>query len=416
MRLRSALRTALLWGVALALAPSARAQWEPVPDIPEGYASYLAAEGDLLAVGLDGGVYVSADGGATWDARGEVHPEAVFIDALTVQDGVLYAASFPYGIFRSTDLGATWAEVNAGLGGEGHPSRGARGFARRGDYLYAGGEDAVYRLDLRDPVRWEPFSEGFLPGIAYTVQALTGRGERLVAATPLNGYVFVQEGEGPWEVVALEPPGPTPDLDVTDFLWRGDTLLGASFYGAYRSEDEGRTWDRLGRPALPGLVHALAEAGGRIYWVGSGGLSGRVYTSDDGGVAWAFEGMVPPAFDLLVHGGWMYLAHAQGVWRRAGAVGVPGGPEGEGFALASVYPNPVRGRGQVALRLGAPSEVSLRVLDVTGREVRRQGLGGLPCGEHAVSWEASGLAAGVYLLLAEGSGGERAVRRVVVAP
>jgi hypothetical protein len=403
-------------GLAL-LGPEASAQWEPVPGLPAGFGLALAAEGDLVLAAVDGVVYRSFNAGDIWVRGGEVDSEVSVIDALHIHGGALFAASASFGVYRSLDLGETWVPFRDGLGGEGALGWYVTSLVRRGDHLYAGTEGGVYRHDLRQwEAAWERYSEGFLPGIASVVKALTARGSRLVASTPLNGYVFVNEGEGPWEVIALEPPGPTPDLDVGDFLWHGEALLGATDFGMYRSEDGGRTWARHGTPAQIGLVHALAEADGRVYWATSGGLSGRLYASEDGGETWTLEGPIPPSFNLLAHGGWMYLAHAQGVWRRARPVGAAPPPEGSAFSVEAVYPNPVRGEGRVALRLGAPAEVSLRVLDVTGREVRRQVLGALPSGEHAVTFEAGGLGAGVYLLLAEGSGGERAARRVVVAP
>ncbi|MEM6325477.1 MAG: nidogen-like domain-containing protein [Bacteroidota bacterium] len=68
------------------------------------------------------------------------------------------------------------------------------------------------------------------------------------------------------------------------------------------------------------------------------------------------------------------------------------------FALAPPMPNPARERATLRFSLATPGEIALSVFDVQGREVARLGEGAYVAGDHAVVWDTSTLAAGVYVV------------------
>ena len=81
--------------------------------------------------------------------------------------------------------------------------------------------------------------------------------------------------------------------------------------------------------------------------------------------------------------------------------------------ITAVYPNPLASGATVAFELADREAVALRVVDALGRVVHQEGAGDLPAGAHALRWDASRVAAGVYLVeLAAGA--ERFTRSVVV--
>jgi hypothetical protein len=98
-------------------------------------------------------------------------------------------------------------------------------------------------------------------------------------------------------------------------------------------------------------------------------------------------------------------------------VNEPRVPE-ERLQLGTVAPNPVDDEARISFNLGQGSRITLRVVDVSGRVVRRLFEGRQPAGEHAVTWDArddrgQSVGAGVYFieLLA---GKEQQARRAVV--
>lgn len=83
------------------------------------------------------------------------------------------------------------------------------------------------------------------------------------------------------------------------------------------------------------------------------------------------------------------------------------------LALSLSGPNPFRGRTTLSLTLPAESDVQVTVFDAMGREVARVAEGAQSAGTHALTWDATGLAAGTYLVRAE-AGGQAAVQRLTV--
>jgi hypothetical protein len=72
------------------------------------------------------------------------------------------------------------------------------------------------------------------------------------------------------------------------------------------------------------------------------------------------------------------------------------------FELTSVYPNPLRSNGSVALRLDRAEQVRVAVYDVLGREVALLHDGVLSADRHAFAVEAEGMPSGVYFVSAKG--------------
>lgn len=66
--------------------------------------------------------------------------------------------------------------------------------------------------------------------------------------------------------------------------------------------------------------------------------------------------------------------------------------------LTGAYPNPFNSVTEVSFGLATPGEALLRVFNIEGRLVRSLFAGRLEAGYHRVSWEAGGLASGVYFL------------------
>ena len=83
--------------------------WKQVPGAPTLAVLAWAGQGQLYGATPDGVVQRSADGGATWETRGDVggQPEAVTVDA---RDGkeTLYVAASGRGILESADQGRTF--------------------------------------------------------------------------------------------------------------------------------------------------------------------------------------------------------------------------------------------------------------------------------------------------------------------
>jgi hypothetical protein len=68
-----------------------------------------------------------------------------------------------------------------------------------------------------------------------------------------------------------------------------------------------------------------------------------------------------------------------------------------GFQLCSNYPNPFNPSTMIVFFAPTSEFVSLKVYDITGREIETLVKGEVPAGEHRLQWSATGLPSGVYL-------------------
>ncbi|MCB2211835.1 T9SS type A sorting domain-containing protein [bacterium] len=71
-----------------------------------------------------------------------------------------------------------------------------------------------------------------------------------------------------------------------------------------------------------------------------------------------------------------------------------------GFTLDTVYPNPFNGTARIEFTLPAPDRVAVSVVDVLGREVLRLSDRDYSAGKHALTFDGSDFASGVYFVRA----------------
>ena len=191
--------------------------------------------------------------------------------------------------------------------------------------------------------------------------------------------------------------------DTLGVVWIGAS--GTSGGALVRVENE--TWTVYGSPdedlAPVGLLAVALE--GRIVWVGTSigllrfdGRAWRLYDPTNSGLPDA----VVTAIAVDGYGNkWIgTLGGGVAVFREGGVATTREAPveAPQDVARLDNYPNPYRGATQVRFRLATAGVVSLRVYDVLGREVAVLVDAYRPAGTHEVTFDASGLPAGVYFV------------------
>jgi hypothetical protein len=109
----------------------------------------------------------------------------------------------------------------------------------------------------------------------------------------------------------------------------------------------------------------------------------------------------------------------QGVWSNlqgfSGTEGSPAQEVPEAYSLSTPSPSPFTRTTQVRFGLPRASEVSLKVYNLSGREVRTLVSGRRPAGVHTASWDAGeGVPPGVYFLRLEADGRSLTRRALVL--
>ena len=185
--------------------------------------------------GHHGGVWMSRDGGETWDPLIDEPGQ----DAMNlVFDPFAHEAVYMAGhdvFMKSEDGGTSWAPVDSDL-----PS-----------------------LDL------------------HTFAASPNKEGRLYSVPAGEGLYVSEDGGRQWQLVSDEvPPGSNSILELPD----ATLLLGATDQGILRSEDGGKTWAQSRAGIDFGAIYTIRgdPTGGRLY----AGTDHGVYVSVDGGRSW----------------------------------------------------------------------------------------------------------------------------------
>jgi photosystem II stability/assembly factor-like uncharacterized protein len=253
-----------------------------------------------------GGVCVSRDYGATWQAANQGLPEApatsIVVDPKSPRTArVLYSAIYGNGVYKSADGGASWNPV----------------VAQPGSQL----NRHVYRLKLQ--------STGAL------FCSITGKREGSKFPSP-GGLFRTRDGGRSWEDLTasldLKWPGDV-ELHPTDpatMYLAASTAPGFEQGGLYKSVDYGKTWKRLIRESdfpqeLSSYTHALfvtldPRDPETIYL---GATTHGLFVSRDGGKRWAemrgipFAGAQRVAFDPGDSDALWVTTFGGGVWKGA---------------------------------------------------------------------------------------------------
>jgi hypothetical protein len=191
------------------------------------------------------------------------------------------------------------------------------------------------------------------------------------------------------------------DIIINDLEIYGTGVLAAGPGDIYSSSDNGTTWTPL-NTGFGSDINAIAVGGTAIF---AGTSFGGVYVSTNGGSSWAtfnegypFTGI----YSLEAGDTYLYVGSLQsGFWRRPLSDVVTGIAEGgrllpETFRLEQNYPNPFNPTTRIRFVVARTGPVSLRVYDLLGREVATMVDGVLNPGAYERTFDARGLAGGIY--------------------
>jgi hypothetical protein len=357
-----------------------------------GDTSSAGGRGDTIFGGGPSGLSFSPDNGTTWISSGF---DSVSIVALAIFEGKVFAGTSSSGLFVSTNSGVNWVADTAGLTG------------------------------------------------ATEVSSLAVSAPNIVAATS-NGISVSTDGGASW-TQKRSAPYATLTSDGTN-VYASD-LLDQSFFA---STDNGMTWT-VG--AWPGFAASLAATNGDVF--AALGTGEGVVRSTNSGTSWlpvnngGFDSSIGSGeFNchfLLVYGQNLFMASDSGIFltTNLGALWIDETPDtvtipgtgqffvntvipwnGNLFAgtndsiwvcplskligLASVnsaeasnasftaYPNPFAQSTTINFSTSESGLADVSVVNILGTPVARIFSGQLDPGAHSFTWDASGLAQGMY--------------------
>ncbi len=188
-------------------------------------------------------------------------------------------------------------------------------------------------------------------------------------------------------------------------------FAGVASGGVYRSTDEGASWTACNNGLTDLWVRSLTSDGVHLF---AGTRSGGVYLSEDQGLHWkaANGGITAKTVDEVSSQIEVYSLNANCYTLFAGVSGggifrgeinnmITEPPAGSrttgGIVLAQNFPNPFNLATTIWYYVPAASDVKMRLYDILGREVRTLEESPHGMGWDSLTFDAEGLASGIYV-------------------
>ncbi len=396
---------------------STYSQWVRVDEIPPEAIEALAVNnGSIYAASFSNKIYRSDDNGDTWDTLA-VDNKSINITSLYFFNSNIYAGTFRAGVYSSSDNGSTWqTEISSPVS--------VSSFAVKENILYAstlGNGTAVLDTDTGS---WSPLNDS-LPDYSANVQRIISSQNFLIIAAGANGTFYKYDFANDFWAEGFYYGFLRPGLIIDNLSNIGDTVYAVNGRRIIRSSDAGESWldDNTGahngtyRNIYAGLnnLYTLTNILPEGIWIQKRNKAGAA------GTTWAEEEEFLPdgfAYDILEYGGRIFLAKQDGLYLKQTITGIKdhgnanAGPAG--YSLSQNYPNPFNPATIIDYNIPANMFVSLKVYDVLGRQVAVLVNEYKPAGNHKAAFNGDGLSSGIYYYKLE-SGTGSLVKKMVLS-
>ena len=312
--------------------------------------------------------------------------DSIMINALAANGNYIYAGEngWVMGVHLSTDYGATWSMPMT--------ADAVISLAVTGSTVYAGGYDnGVYR-STNNGLNWTQTS---LTGNC--INALSISGNDIYAGTIYNGVYISTNAGVSWTKTSLG------DKYVWSVTTSGTKVYAGSTNGIYYSSNSGTTWTNIG---LTGInVYSILLNGSNIF----AGTNSGFASSTNNGTNWVFhndgfQNNIALIHSVILMNNYLIVGtDGWGIYRRPmlEVIGIRNVSTEipAKYYLGQNYPNPFNPSTDIRFQIPLSGEVSLKVYDISGKEVEVLVNDKLEAGEYIVRFDAGqygSLASGVY--------------------
>jgi hypothetical protein len=321
-------------------------------NLGDGFYPLLASDSNSYAV-LNTTLYRSTDEGFSWDSLPSSPPNPIY--CIIERGDTLIAGAG--GISRSTDHGSSWSSIDTITAfGQLLSTGPVYTMSSEGDLVVAFSLNEGLYISSNFGGSWKFIYPPYVAASSIQID-----GGSIFIGT-LGGIQCSRDGGQTWPYVLSGISGkfsPSPVVSA-----QGPTLLAASTSGVYFSGDTGETWSKADGGLNDTIAGGVAIGGSNFYTIDN---SGGVYINN-------------PA------------ASGVGIIKQQ--------------SPCSIAPNPVENFATLHYSLSTPSEVTITISDLLGREAQKLLRNDWQsAGDHNISIDVRNLSIGMYECALETSGG-----------
>jgi photosystem II stability/assembly factor-like uncharacterized protein len=225
--------------------------------------------GNSLFAGTSfGELYMSSNGGATWNSANSGIPQGTSITHFASKDNYIFAGTSS-GIFKSTNNGTFWTPTSA-------PNTGITAMAFKGDTLMFGYRTINYSTDFGSS--WQNFNLGG----NFFIYSFASSGSTILAGSFHGIYISSNSGQT-WSFEKINNILNT--FETKGIIYTNGRFLSGSDAGIYVSTN-GQSWQPSNFGLTSLYANRLVSAGNDLYahlWGNGGGL----HLSTNNGANWA---------------------------------------------------------------------------------------------------------------------------------
>ena len=411
------MKNVLLITMLLLCFTSAYSQWVRVDEVPAEEIEALAINnGSIYAASFSNKIYTSDDNGDTWDTL-TVDNKSINITSLSFFNGSIYAGTFRAGVYFSSDNGSTWQT-------ESSSPAAVSGFAVKDNVLYAstlGNGTAV--LDTVTG-SWSPLNDS-LPDYSVNVQRIIASPDFLIIAAGANGTFYKYDFANGYWAEGFYYGFLRPGLLIDNLLNIGDTIYAVNGRRIIRSSDAGESWSDDNDGTHNGTYRNVYSGLNSLYTLTNilpeGTWIQKRSKDAAAGTSWTEKEEFLPdgfAYDIIESGDRIFLARGDGLYLKKTITGTKdngkAGSGPAGYSLNQNYPNPFNPATIIEYNTTGNTFVSLKVYDVLGRQVAVLVNEYKPAGNYKAAFNGEGLSSGIYYYKLE-SGTGSLVKKMVLS-
>jgi len=234
----------------------------------------------------DGGLYVSRDGGKTWQAVAALRGQSIRSLAQAPSDPNILIAGSLDGVFRSEDHGATWTRISPAAGEplsrEIHEVESLAIDPRKPEVVYAGTWHLPWKT-TDGGAHWHNIKQGVIDDSDVFSIIVDPQKPSVVYASACSGiYKSENGGELFHKIQGIPATARRTRVLMQDTRHR-EVVYAGTTEGLYRTRDAGRVWEPLtGSDVIVNDIYLDPEHEGRLLLATD---RGGVLASDDGGAS-----------------------------------------------------------------------------------------------------------------------------------